>query len=329
MSENKVKKLIMDVDTGSDDAVALMLAILHENVDLMAVCTVGGGNLPLANTTENTLRVLQAFGCDAPVYPGCQGAMVKHIAGDRLVPPPWNPVAPDGTPLPMHVPYLDLPASTRPAEDMHAASFYVDYLRKATEPVTIVATGPMTNLGVAIAMDPDVFKRNVEQIVVMGGAHQYANATPASEANVWNDPEAAQLVAHCGAKVVFIPLDATHKAVVTGDDCKRMRALGNLAGSFAADVIEYRIRVTDVDAPLHIPNCTPVHDALAVAYVIDPEVCMDVRHVNLNVGLRDFAEGRTVVDTRYHDDERNCWFAFVGDRFKFADMLCHAFANFK
>ena len=71
MSENKVKKLIMDVDTGSDDAVALMLAILHENVDLTAVCTVGGGNLPLANTTENPLRVLQAFGCDAPVYPGC------------------------------------------------------------------------------------------------------------------------------------------------------------------------------------------------------------------------------------------------------------------
>ena len=329
MAETNPKKLIMDVDTGTDDAVALMLAILHEDVELVAACTVGGGNLPVENTTENTLRVLQAFGCDAPVYPGCHGAMVKYIAPDRIMPPPWNPVDADGNPLPMHVPYLDLPASTRPAEEMHAAYFYIDYLRKATEPVTIVATGPMTNLGVAIAMDPDVFKRNVEQIVVMGGAHGFSNVTPAAEANVWNDPEAAQLVAHCGAKVTFVPLDATHRAVITGDDCKRMRELGTLAGRFAADTIEYRIKVTDVDDPLEIPNCTPVHDALAVAYVIDPTVLTDVRHVSLNVGLRDFAEGRTVIDGRYHSNEKNCWYAFNGDRFKFADMLCHAFAKGK
>lgn len=318
------KKIIMDVDPGTDDAVALLTAILHKKVELVAVCTVAG-NLPLDRTTENALRVLQAVNCDVPVYRGCAGPMVKNLVGDRLSLPPWNPVDKNGNPLPMHPEYLDLPVATRTAEEMPAPAFYVEYLRKATEPVTIVAVGPLTNLGVALAMDSDVFKKNVEQIVVMGGGHNVSNVTACAEANIWNDPEAAQLVAHCGAKVVFVPLDATHKTVVTLDDCKRMRAQNTFAGRYAAELCELRIAVHEVDQPLEIPNSAAVHDALAVAYVIDPSVLTDVRHVNLNIGIGGFAEGRTIVDGRYHSGEKNCWFAFDGDRVKFVDILCEAF----
>ncbi len=321
-----VKRVILDVDTGSDDAVALLTAIMHEKTELIAACTVAG-NLPLDNTTENTLRVLEAAGCSAPVYRGCAGPMVKNIVGNRLPLPPWNPVDKDGKPLAIHSEYLDLPASKRSAEEMPAPAFYVDYLRKAEQPVTIVAVGPLSNLGVALAMDPDVFKKNVEQIVIMGGGHRITNVTPCAEANIWNDPEAAQLVAHCGAKVVFVPLDATHRALITKEDCKRLRALGTFAGDFAARLCEQRIAVHNANDPLEIPDSAPVHDALAVAYVIDPSVLRDVRRVNLNIGLGDFAEGCTIVDGRRRDNEKNCLFAFDGDRFKFVQILCEAFGR--
>lgn len=321
-----VKKVILDVDTGSDDAVALLTAILHKDTELVAACTVAG-NLPLEQTTENTLRVLQAAGCGAPVYRGCAGPMVKNLVGDRLPLPPWNPVDSEGRPLAIHAEYLDLPASKRCAEETPAPAFYIDFLRRAAEPVTIVAVGPLTNLGVAIAMDPDVFKRGVERIVVMGGGRRVTNVTACAEANIWNDPEAAQLVAHCGAEVVFVPLDATHRAaVVTAEDCGRMRALGTFAGGFAADLCEQRIAFHNANDPLDIPDAAPVHDALAVAYVIDPAVLTDVRRVSLNIGIGGFSEGCTIVDGRRRDGDKNCLFAFDGDRGRFVDILCEAFA---
>lgn len=305
-----------------------MTAALHKDLELVAACSVTG-NKDIQKTTENTLRVMCALGVDVPVYKGCSGPLVKFLCDNRIKMPHYKSVVIDGKEVTMHADYLDLPDADRGPEDLPAPMFYIDYLKKAKEPVTIIAVGPLTNLGVALSIDPDIFKHNVEEIIVMGGGHAITNSTPASEFNIWFDPEAAQMVAHCGAKVTFVPLDATHKAVITKEDCKRFRDLRTFAGDFAADLCEQRIAVHNIQQPLYLPDAAAVHDALAVCYAINPKVLKDVREVHLDIGLGDFAEGQTIIDPRYYPLEKNCRFAFDGDRVEFVNTLCEAFVNSK
>jgi inosine-uridine nucleoside N-ribohydrolase len=319
------EKVILDVDTGSDDAVAIMTAALAPEIDLVAVCTVAG-NKPLDLTTENTLRVLDLLGMDIPVYRGCPEPLVKFLCNDWLPPTHRKTASVDGKKVEMHSDYLALPPSSGKAEEMPAPAFYVEYLRKAQEPVTLVAVGPLTNLATAFIMDPGIIK-NIKQIVVMGGGYNITNASPSAEFNIWYDPEAAQRVVTCGAETLLVPLDATHAACVTLDDCKRFRDIGTGPANFTADLCEQRILVHTAQQPLAIPDAAAVHDALAVCSVIDRSVLKDVRHVHCDIGFRDFSAGQTIIDPRYYPEKRNCYFAFDGDRFKFVDMLCRCFKS--
>lgn len=316
-------KVILDVDTGSDDAVAIMAAALAPEIDLVAVCSVAG-NKSLDKTTENTLRVVEMLGIDVPVYKGCREPLVKFLCDDRISYAKREPVIVDGKEVQMHADYLDLPQASKKVEDMPAAAFYVDYINRSPEPVTIVAVGPLTNVATALIMDPDIVN-NIEQIVVMGGGYNITNVSPTAEFNIWYDPEAAHRVVHCGARVLLVPLDATHEACISKDDCTRLRALGTKPADFAAALTEQRIIMHNAHQPLDIPDAAAVHDALAVCAVVDESVLKDVRHVHCDVGFRDFSEGQTIVDPRYFPEERNCYFAFGGDRTKFVDMLCEYF----
>ncbi|MCL2367465.1 MAG: nucleoside hydrolase [Oscillospiraceae bacterium] len=315
------RKIILDVDTGSDDAVAIMAAILSPEIELVAACSVAGNN-PIDATTENTLRVIEAMGADVPVYRGASEPLLKHLAPGRLAPTPRSNVEleHDDRIIKMHDEYLDLPGATVKEQDMPAAMFYVEYLRNATEPVTLVPVGPLTNLAIALMMDPTIVK-NIAEIVIMGGGYKVTNASSSSEFNIFFDPEAALWVLRSGAKITWVPLDATHKAYLTLDDCLAFRALGTLAGDFAAALIEQRIFVHTHLQPLDVPDSAAVHDALAVCYLLDPSVLKDVRHVHMDIGLTDYSDGQTIVDPRFHPEERNCWFAFDGDPVKFSRML--------
>jgi inosine-uridine nucleoside N-ribohydrolase len=324
---NMPTKVILDVDTGSDDAVALIAAALSPEIDLAAICTVWG-NQPIENTTDNTLRLVQALGLDVPVYKGCDTAMTKYLTND-FVPNKVRPaVMHDGKPFLMHAEHLDLPEASICYEDMPAAVFYIDYLRKAEEKVTLVPVGPLTNLGLALRIAPDIVEK-VDQIVIMGGGSKITNCNPWSESNIWHDPEAAQIVIDCGAKVVFVPLDATHAAPITLDDCKRFRKMNTFASHFAADQCEQRIIVHNSDQPLEIPDSAAVHDPLCIAYLIDPTVLTDVRHCHVEIGLSGFGEGQTIVDPRAYTLEKNAYFAFDADRAKFVDILCACFEKGK
>ncbi len=319
------KKIILDVDTGSDDAVALMAAILSPEIDLVAVCTVAG-NKPIEKTTENTLRVVEAMGADVPVYRGGPKPIVKGLVDNRLPSTSRGHVVIDGKLIQMHEEYLDLPKTSLQPEEMPAPMFYVEYLRNAKEPVTLVPVGPLTNLAVALMIDPTIVK-NIEEIVIMGGACRESNSTSCSEFNIFFDPEAALWVLQSGAKITWVPLDATHAAYLTKANCDDFRALGTVAGEFAAALVEQRIFVHTHMQPLAVPDSAAVHDALAVCYLLDPTVLKDVQHVHMDIGLADFGEGQTIIDPRYYPEERNCWFAFSGDPDKFASMLLDIFKN--
>lgn len=321
-----VEKILLDVDTGSDDAVAIMTAILSPDIQVEAVCSVAG-NKDIDKTTENTLRVIELLGADLPVYRGCEQPLVKFLRGDRLPPTKTNIKGEvDGEVVQMHADYLDLPEATTHEMGVPAPVFYLDYLRKITEPITIVAVGPLTNLAMALMLDPEIVNQ-VKQIVIMGGGYQVANVTPTAEFNIWFDPEAAQKVLNCGAKIIFVPLDATHAACISIDDCKRLREIDTKASRFAAELIEQRILAHNAFQPLAVPDAAAVHDALAVCSLIDPTVLKDLRHVHCDIGFSDYAEGQTVIDPRHYTEAKNCYFAFDGDRDKFVDLLLKIFTH--
>ena len=257
------RQLVLDCDTGTDDAVAIMLAALHPGLDLLGVTTVFG-NLEVADTTDNTRRVLDNVGrSDVPVHRGASSAR------DR---------------------------SGRAADASPAVDWLVETLRAATRPVRLVSTGPLTNVALALAADPRIVDA-VDQLVMMGGSHRIPNVTQHAERNVWNDPVAADTVVRAGfRRLVMVTLDATHQAPLGHDDCDRLRRLGTPAGVAAADLVEERIeQYAGWGGPGARP-AAPVHDPLTVAYVIDPAVLM-LRHLHVDVETTDGPSyGRTVID---------------------------------
>ena len=318
------RKIILDVDTGSDDACAIMLAQLHKDIDLVAVCTVKG-NQKIEYTTENTLRIRDLLKADFPVYRGCSGSLVKNIVYPRIPPTP-NADAYDeeGNKIHIHQELFDLPEAVGTYEEMPAPLFYVDYLSKAEEPVTIVMVGPLTNLAVALMIAPEIANR-IEEIVIMGGGHNITNVTLAAEFNIYDDPESALRVLHCGAKITMVPLDATHTAYIGREESAKLRQIGTPVAQFAADLIDLRTMVHDQVQPLEVKGSCALHDPLCIAYLIDPEVLQDVELCNVEVSLSGITYGQTVVDRRYMQGERNVNFAFKGSHERFAKIFVDAF----
>lgn len=319
------RKVILDVDTGSDDAVAIMLAALHPEIDLIAVCSVKG-NQPLENTTENTKKVLDLVKSDVPLYKGCRDALVHDCS-------PWRikfedratAVDKDGKPFFIHQDFVQLPKSDRKIEDIPAPIFYVNYLKNCKEPVTLVCVGPLTNLATALSIDPSIID-GIEELVVMGGADNEANASSSAEFNFFFDPEAAQKVFQSGIKkITLCPLDVTHKAMVTKDDCRRFEEIGTPAAKFAVDMCATRIEVHTQCQPLTLPDACALHDPLCIAYLIDPSVLTDVKHLHVDIGLSGLTDGASIIDHRYFQNNRNAYVAYDGDRKKFVDIMCEAF----
>jgi len=318
------RKIILDVDTGSDDAVAIMLAALHPAIDLVAVCSVKG-NQPLDHTTENTKRVLDLLHSDVPLYKGCAYPFVRDVS-------PWRKafedrataIDKDGKPFYIHQDFDELPPSTRKVEDKPAPVFYVDYLMNTKEPITLVAVGPLTNLATALMIEPRIVDK-IEEIVIMGGGDNEANVSSSAEFNFFNDPEAAQRVLNSGCKITICPLDVTHKAMVTKDDCRRFEEIGTPAAKFAISMCETRIEVHTQCQPLTLPDACALHDPLCIAYLIDPSVLTDVRHLHVDISLSGLTDGASIIDHRYFQDNRNAYIAYDGDRHKFVDIMCDAF----
>ena len=307
------RKLILDVDTGTDDAIALMLAALHPDLELVAATTVNGNN-PIANCTDNTLRVFDLLGVDIPVY---EGAATPLLRDD--FPIPRAVLHRDGS---MHPRELPIPAPRSVKQAQRAAEFLIETYMAATDPITLVPVGPLTNIALAIKLEPRIVDR-IPQTVIMGGAHESGNTTPSAEFNIWVDPDAARIVFSAGlAELTVVPLDATHKALVSTADCARLRATGTPAAAAAADIIEGRIGAYDDLQPMDVPGAAPVHDALCVAYLVDAAVVSGRRcHVDVETH-GELTLGRTVIDT--HDlfgQEPNAFVAFDADATTFVSLL--------
>jgi purine nucleosidase/ribosylpyrimidine nucleosidase len=309
------RKVILDVDTGSDDAVAILAAALHPDLDLVGVTTVNG-NVPVEHTTDNTLRVLDLVGRgDIPVFPGLAHPIARRgFPGQRHFA--------QGTKGDMHGIALPLPEARTAARSTSAVEYLVETLRSTTEQLTVVPVGPLSNIATAIAIDPSI-RDAVDDLVVMGGAHAYGNVTPSAEFNVWADPEAAYMVFSAGfPRLTLITLDATHQALVTRADCETFAALDTPAGRAAADLITRRIDAYSANHGATVDQTAPVHDAVCVAYLVRPDI-VTTRHLHVTVDTAGpLTVGRTVIDTRPNATEApNAHVAFTADARKLVDLL--------
>ena len=303
-------KIILDVDTGTDDAVALMTAALSPDIELVGATTVNG-NTGVANTTENTLRVFEWIGMpQVPVHRG----MSRPLARQQMPQP--NPATR------IHGDLLDLPPATIAAQPGHAVDWLIDTLLASDGDITLVPVGPLTNIATAMQKEPAILEK-IPEIVIMGGAHDHGNSTASAEFNIWLDPEAARIVVNCGRPIRMVPLDATHRALVSAEDAQRLRALGTPAGEAAARFVLKRIEGYDATQPMpHRAGAAPVHDALAVCAVIDPTV-IATQFIPVDVETSgELSVGRTVCDFRFRSGKpANVHFAMDADEPKFVRML--------
>lgn len=284
-------RFILDCDTGSDDAIAIFAATSHPGLELVAVTTVNG-NVALEHTTDNTLRVLDHAGAEIPVY---AGAVRPFMRPDLPIP---RAVLNEGSDFQKAT--LDLPEPRSTVQKQNAVSFLIDtFLDEANADVTLVATGPLTNVALALATEPRLAER-IPRLVLMGGAHANGNVTAAAEFNIWADPEAAEAVLSAGLRdVVIVPLDATHSAPLSSADCDELDGIGTPAARSAAKLIRHRLEHDQAAVEGSGEAASPVHDPMCVAYLLRPDIFTHSVRAFVSVetaGSRTL--GELVVDTR-------------------------------
>ena len=271
--------IILDVDPGHDDAVALMMACGVPELDLRAVTTVAG-NATLENTTRNALRILSLIGhTDVPVAAGAARPLERDLrtAGDI-----HGESGLDGP---------EIPDPTFEPDERSAVELIADTVRESTEPVTLVPVGPLTNIAEFLRQHPGL-KENIARISLMGGSVGLGNTTPAAEFNIYVDPEAAREVFGSGLPITMSGLDVTHQAGAGPEERERLRSLGRV-GEVVAELLEFFAgtykNVFGFDSP-------PLHDPVAVAAVFRPEL-LKTRPMRVDVECgSDLTRGETVCD---------------------------------
>jgi inosine-uridine nucleoside N-ribohydrolase len=267
------ERILIDCDPGHDDAIALLLALASPEVELVGITTVAG-NQTLEKTTANAIRVLDFVGRDdVPIAAGADRPLVRdpfvaaYVHGETGL---------DGP---------DLPPPQREPQALHA----VDFLAERVSGATLVAVGPLTNVALLLARHPEA---RPDRIVLMGGSIGLGNVTPAAEFNIWADPEAAALVFESGLELTVVGLDVTHQALLLDADAERLRASGR-TGQMVAELYDFFHRF---HRDTYGFGGSPIHDAVAVAYVFRPEL-METKHCNVAIECgSELTRGRTVVD---------------------------------
>jgi len=305
-------RIIIDTDPGQDDAVAILLALgSPEEIEVLGITAVAG-NVPLSLTESNARRICELAGRpDVKVFAGCDRPMgrplvtAEHVHGETGL---NGPVLPD---------------PTMPLQDQHGVDFIIETLRN--EPagtVTLCPLGPLTNIATAFEKAPEIVEK-VREIVLMGGAYfEVGNITPTAEFNIYVDPQAAKIVFGSGVPIVVMPLDVTHKALVTPERNERFRQLGNRVGVAVAEMTDFFERF---DKEKYGSDGAPLHDPCVTAYLIKPELFQG-RHINVEIETEsELTMGMTVADwwrvsgrepnaTFMRDIDADGFFALIAER---------------
>ncbi len=289
-------KIILDCDPGHDDAMAILLAGRH--TELLGITAVSG-NAPLEMTAPNALLVAQLLDLDVPVHAGADRPL---LAPPRHAAEIHGETGLDGP---------ERPALERDLDSHDAVQFIIDTVR-STNDVWLVPVGPLTNIALAFRQAPDIVDR-LAGISIMGGSATVGNVTATAEFNVWADPDAARIVFEAGAETLRMAgLNLTHQFYVDRDTISAMRAPGNIAGNFGADLFDFYLTSSEARTGR---DQVPLHDPCAVLAVTHPELFeFGNRHVSVETS-GDVTRGMTVVDERgFGEAPYNCEVEYEIDR---------------
>lgn len=278
-----MKKIILDCDPGHDDAVAILLALGNPEIDLIGVTTVGG-NQSLDKVTYNARAVLEkAHATHIPVHAGCDRPILRSqevaasIHGESGL---------DG---------VELPVPTRPLEDMHAVNYIIKTIMESDpQTITLVPTGPLTNIALACRLEPRIVER-VKEVVLMGGGYHRGNWSAVAEFNIKVDPEAAHIVFNEPWPLTMVGLDLTHQALCTPAVQKRIEEIDTPLAHFVSGLMDFFRKAYQDNQDFQDP---PVHDPCTIAYLIDSAV-VQTRRCPLDVEIHsELTLGMTVADLR-------------------------------
>jgi inosine-uridine nucleoside N-ribohydrolase len=303
-------KILIDCDPGHDDMMAIMLACAHpEELELLGVTTVAG-NQTGEKTWLNARKTLTLIGrTDVPAARGADRPLLRQ---PTVAPEIHGVSGLDGA---------NLPEPATEGLPVHAVDFILDALHASPDPVTLVPTGPLTNIALALLKDPAVAS-DIERIVLMGGAVFDSNVTPAAEFNIYVDPEAAKIVFGCGRPITMVGLDVTNKALLTFDEIAEMGRWGGKVSGLVAPLLQF---FAGANREFFGFDGAPLHDALAVAHLLRPGI---IRTKFLNVEIETTGEltrGRTVADLYGVTGRRpNAEVALEVDREAFRELMFDA-----
>ncbi|MEX2122848.1 MAG: nucleoside hydrolase [Woeseia sp.] len=277
------RPVIIDCDPGQDDAVNLLLAMSSpDELDILGITTVAG-NVPLALTERNARLMCDIAGRrDIPVFAGCGRPLVRRLVTAEEV---HGRTGIDG---------IGISEPVTPLQPAHAVDFIVATLKSAADKsVTLVPTGPLTNIAMAIVKDPSILSK-IREIVLMGGAmREGGNHSPSAEFNILVDPHAAQVVFECGRPIVAMGLDVTHQVLATRERVDRIRALQNRAALAIASMLDFYSRH---DTKKYGIAGSPLHDPCTTAYLLSPAI-FEGKHCNIEVEIHsELTMGHTAVD---------------------------------
>lgn len=275
--------IILDCDPGHDDAMAILLALGNPNIDLIGVTTVGG-NQSLEKVTYNARATLEmAHATNIPVHAGCDRPMIRPLEVAAAV---HGETGLDG---------VTLPKPTRQLDEGHAVNWIINTIM-SSEPgtITLVPTGPLTNIAMAVRMEPRIVSR-VKEVVLMGGGYHVGNWSAVAEFNIKTDPEAAHVVFNEDWPITMVGLDLTHQALCTPQVQAKIDAIGTPLSAFASGLMDFFRKAYQNNQDFIDP---PVHDPCTVAYLIDHSV-VQTRRCPLDVEIKgDLTLGMTVADLR-------------------------------
>ena len=293
------RKIIIDTDPGQDDAVAILLALASpEEIEVLGLTCVAG-NVPLELTSKNARIVCELAGkADVPVYAGCDRPLGRDLVTAEHV---HGKTGLDGP---------NLPDPTMALAEGHAVDFIIDQLRNSEAgSITLCPLGPLTNIATALQKAPDIASKVAEIVLMGGGYFEGGNITPTAEFNIYVDPQAADIVFRSGIPIVVMPLDVTHKALVTKPRNDAFRAIGTPVGVAVAQMTDFFERF---DKEKYGSAGAPLHDPCVTAYLIRPELFTG-RHINVEIETQsELTMGMTVADWwRVTDRPANA--TFMGD----------------
>jgi len=310
------QRIIIDCDPGQDDAVALFLAMASpDELDILGITAVAG-NVPLELTQRNVRLMCDIAGHgDIPVFAGCDRPMVRDLLTAEKV---HGKTGIDG---------IEIVEPQTPLHEQHAVDYIVETLRAAEdESVTLVPTGPLTNIGTVIDRAPDVLPK-IRQLVILGGAmREGGNYSPSAEFNILVDPHAAAIVFDCGRPITAMGLDVTHQVLSTRARVERIRQLGNPVAEATAGMLSFFERH---DSKKYGVEGAPLHDPCTIAWLLAPEL-FEGKFCNLSVETQsELTMGHTAIDFWHVTDRpHNVNWVYSVDADGFYDLLTDRLASF-